>query len=106
MAVFFSLSLMANVYISRTGSYIAAVIFSYFANRFWSFHQCESPAGLRQFARFFLMNTAALGLSIFCIYLFVTTLNASDTLAYLVTIPLTTLINYLGHKTWTFSRES
>ena len=86
-------------FIARTGSWVCACIFSYLVNRKWTFKAKDS--GFLPMLRFVLVNLASLSLGLLLLYLF-KKLGCANELAFLLTLPFTTLTNFLGYKFWTF----
>lgn len=101
--VFFVLAHLvgANVYASQFVAYSTATVNSYLINRKWTFQQ-EGLFKGREFARFVIVNSCSLGLSLICLRLFYGYLHLPKMVAKVLTAGFTTPVNYLGSRLWAF----
>lgn len=97
--VFHATGLFLPMYAARTLSWIVACLFSYAVNKHWTFRARD--AGLLPLVRFGAVNLASLSLGLVLLCLF-TRLGCSPTAAFLLSLPFTTVSNYLGYKLWGF----
>ena len=86
-------------FLARTGSWICACIFSYLVNRKWTFKARDT--GFLPMLRFVLVNLVSLSLGLALLYLF-KKFGCGNELAFLLSLPFTTLTNFFGYKFWTF----
>ncbi|WP_027187355.1 GtrA family protein [Desulfovibrio cuneatus] len=97
--VYHALGFFMPIYTARALSWIAGCLFSYTINRRWTFNARDK--GLRPMVRFGVVNAASLCLGLGLLYLF-TWLGCGPTVAFWLTLPFTTVSNYLGYKLWSF----
>lgn len=95
----FGLWLGFSPYPSRTASSIAGCLFSFFVNKSWTFRAGDK--GIAPLARFVVVNACVLCLGLVLLFLFKTA-GCGNTLAYLASLPFTTIANYLGYRLWAF----
>ncbi len=98
-AVFMGLSLLVPIYVARTLSWCTACLYSYLVNRRWTFR--ASDKGAAPLLRFTAVNTLSLGLGLTLLHLF-TVLGCGPSAAFWLSLPFTTLANFLGYRFWSF----
>lgn len=86
-------------YLARTLSWIVGAVFSYAVNRQWTFK--AEDKGAAPFIRFCIVNALSLALGLVMLFVF-TSLGASNSLGFFLTLPFTTVANYLGYRFWSF----
>ncbi|MDR2161645.1 MAG: GtrA family protein [Desulfovibrio sp.] len=101
--LYLALSLFFSLYISRTFSWMGSCLFSYLANRRWTFQ--ARNAGTGSLIRFAAVNLGSLSLGIILLYLFLS-IGWGRSGAYFLSLPFTMLTNYLGYRCWAFARIS
>ncbi|HEX5496472.1 MAG TPA: GtrA family protein [Mycobacteriales bacterium] len=83
-----------------------ATTLSYFANRHWSFSHRARTGLRREYTLFFLLNAAALGMSLVCIdvtfYLLGLTSPLAVNVAKLVGLGFGTVFRFWSYKRWVF----
>ncbi|HHY11314.1 MAG TPA: GtrA family protein [Firmicutes bacterium] len=101
--VFFVLAHLVgvSVYVSQFIAYSTATVNSYFINRNWTFRQKGRFTG-GEFARFVIVNTCSLGLSLLCLRFFYGYLHLPKMIAKAVTACFTLPVNYFGSRLWVF----
>lgn len=97
--VYRALGFVMPIYAARGLSWMVACLFSYAINRRWTFKARDK--GLWPVVRFGAVNAASLGLGLGLLYLF-TWLGFGPTAAFWLSLPFTTVSNYLGYKLWSF----
>ncbi len=97
--VYRALGFVMPIYAARFLSWVVACLFSYAINRRWTFKARDK--GLWPVVRFGVVNAASLALGLGLLYLF-TGLGFGPTAAFWLTLPFTTVSNYLGYKLWSF----
>ena len=98
-AVYYMAAFLISIYPARVLAWTVACLFSYFVNRNWTFH--AKVQGFLPIVRFGVVNLASLALGLLLLWIF-SWLGASKVLAYMYTLPFTTLTNYLGYSLWSF----
>lgn len=86
-------------YASRSISWILACLFSYLANKTWTFNARDR--GAKPLLRFAIVNICSLSLGIILLYAF-KSWGCGNRLAFLLSLPFTTITNYLGYRFWSF----
>lgn len=86
-------------YFSRTLSWITAAVFSYTVNKRWTFK--AEDKGFAPFLRFCAVNALSLSLGLVLLFVF-KSLGAGDSLGFVLTVPFTMVVNYLGYRFWSF----
>ncbi len=89
------------IYVARSLSWVVACLFSYAVNKRWTFKAQDT--GLMPMLRFGLVNLASLSLGLALLYVF-TQLGCGPTPAFWLSLPFTTVSNYLGYKLWSFQK--
>ena len=87
------------MYVARTFSWVVACLFSYAVNKRWTFRAQDT--GLLPLVRFGVVNLGSLSLGLLLLYVF-TLWGCNPTIAFLLSLPFTTVSNYLGYKLWSF----
>lgn len=82
-------------------AYLGGMANSFILNRSWTFRVEEYSS--RQIWRFVVLNLAGLTLVTALMFLFVDTMSGPYFIVWGATITLTTILNYLGNKYWTFA---
>ncbi|MDJ0832861.1 MAG: GtrA family protein [Gammaproteobacteria bacterium] len=102
-ALFYLLYSVFGVYhlLASTIGFIAAVINSFFFNKYWTFNS-KSPNLGQQFVRFFIVSLLGLLINLMTMALLVEWLLIDPLLAQLAAIGLTLLVNFSGNKWWAF----
>ncbi len=102
-ALFYLLYSVFGVYhlLASTIGFIAAVINSFFFNKYWTFNS-KSPYLGQQFVRFFIVSLLGLLINLMTMALLVEWLLIDPLLAQLAAIGLTLLVNFSGNKWWVF----
>ena len=97
--VFFSL--FVNIYLANVLSWSVACAFSYFMNRFWTF--CAADTGFLPLFRFVIVNLCSLGFGLTVMYI-LTSLGSDKIWSYVLSLPITVTVSYLGYRFWTFKK--
>ena len=95
------------VYIYQAVSFLAAVTWNFFWNRYWTFDSRRGSKG-GQYLRFFTVAVFAFAVRTFLMYIGVDVIGLKGEPMYQVVlvavIVLVTVINYLGSKLWAFRK--
>ncbi len=97
--VYLALSYLMPIYAARVPAWATACLFSYLVNRRWTFKAGDT--GVLPLLRFAVVNACSLGLGLGLLYLF-TGLGCGKVAAFWLSLPFTTLANYLGYRFWSF----
>ena len=81
--------------------YLSGVTFAYFLNRAWTF-RITSPSYSEHVWGYFLVYLISLIVGFCCIKFLVVIFYVDPLLANLITIFITTFLNYIGTKFWVF----
>lgn len=85
-------------------AFAVAVTSNYTWNRVWTFRAHRGHLGI-QGARFFLVSLVVLGTTLLLLYLFKQVAGLGPELAAAIAIVLTTPLNFVGNKLWSFRRR-
>ena len=91
-------------------SFSAAVVNSYFWNKFWTFRVGASDEGAKDFVQFVFVSLIGLGLNTGIVYSLTTLVGAPEdvspalweNIAKAIAIPVNLTWNFLGYKFWVF----
>lgn len=93
-----------HLYVSVVLSFLLAVINNFVLNKIWTFRN-RSNKVRRQFAKFFIVSSIGLGLTLLCMYIMTDLMH----IHYIVSKVITSLVvlswNFLGNKHWTFRNK-
>jgi len=82
-------------------AFCVAVINNFWWNRHWTFGAGDGHAGF-QAARFFTVSVVGLGLNLILLEVFVSAAGIPALPAQALAVALTTPVNFIGNKLWTF----
>ncbi len=94
-----------NYLMASTIGYCAGLTNSYMFNRKWTFGDVNSPNINREFIKFVMVNVAALAINLASLRCSVSILHLRPEIGQIISIPLSTVVNFLGNKFWTFSKK-
>jgi putative flippase GtrA len=103
LVVFAALAEGAGVHhlLAAVGAFCVAVTNNFFWNRIWTFGAADGHAGF-QAARFLAVSLVGLGFNLALLELLVSVAGAPEVPAQAVAVALTTPVNFIGNKLWTF----
>ena len=87
---------------AAVGAFCVAVTNNFFWNRIWTFGAADGHAGF-QAARFLAVSLVGLGFNLALLELLVSVAGAPEVPAQAVAVALTTPVNFIGNKLWTFA---
>lgn len=90
-----------NVLIASTFSFLIAVTNNFIFNKTWTFKN-KSKNFKKLYIKFLIVSTVGLGLTLFCMFIFVNILHIWYMLAKAMTSLIVLTWNFLGNKLWTF----
>lgn len=94
-----------NVLIASTFSFLIAVTNNFIFNKIWTFKN-KSKNFRKLYIKFLIISTVGLGLTLFCMFVFVNILHIWYMLAKAMTSLIVLTWNFLGNKLWTFKLKN
>ncbi|MFT4147599.1 MAG: GtrA family protein [Micrococcaceae bacterium] len=96
--------------VDKTISSVIATIFSYYANRYWTFKGATADSKTKEFIMFFLMNGVAIIISLLCVaishYVLGYTSKTADFISgSVIGLILGTIFRFFAYRTWVFKKE-
>lgn len=85
-------------------AYLVALVNSYILNRRFTFRNNHKKVGV-QFAKYTIVYTVGMGLSVGLLYVFVDKFGVYDLLAKIIVIGIVTIWNFIGSKFLIFDRD-
>ncbi len=89
------------IYVAATISFLCGALFSYFANRTWTFTQKSRPE-FREAVKFYISVGTAYLLTIILLYIFVNIFNFYDLYAKIIVTFIILFWNFFMNKFWVF----
>ena len=91
-----------NYLMASAVGYCVGLTNSYMFNRKWTFSGFNSPNMDIEFIKFVTVNVAALAINLGSLRCCVSILHLRPEIGQIIAIPLSTTVNFLGNKFWTF----
>ncbi len=104
LAVYYGLIHAGVHYLAAAAcSFLVAVTSNYWWNRHWTFRDQRGHLGV-QGMRFFIVSLVALGANLAVLQLLIT-IGTTKFIGQAIAIVLTTPLNFIGNKLWSFRRR-
>lgn len=107
VGVLFSLTELAKVYylFSAIISFFIAMTSNFILNKIWTFREEFKEGVSRKFAQFSVVSILALIFNLAFLYIFTEFFGIHYLISQLLAICLSLIINFIGNKLWTFSKQ-
>jgi len=90
---------------ANTLSWTFAVTFSFIVNKFWTFRSRDTSVIGKQSAKFIIVSSVSLILSLIILDILIRLLGIHDVLSKLLTIGIIMFWNFFMNKYWTFNSK-
>lgn len=105
--ILYLLTEIAGIYyiISAVFAFIIAATNNFFLNKIWTFKEEVKHFLVKKYALFFMVSLTALIVNLFFLYIFTEFLGIYYIISQVLAIGISLIINFLGNKIWTFTKN-